>query len=187
MTGKEGHTDMTPQQIVGLGVRLVAVWVAIRAIFTLLMNARAFWAMDMADKALNTSVLTAFWIAVALVLWLFPMWIAHKLIPRTRFEDKLNLQPMEAARVGCCLICLWLLSNELHSFVWFVFKGALTPGDVSVIRHFSPEEQVQFAVVSTQVAFALFLTFGSGRFVALALREPAPLERSAPEVGGDDS
>ena len=85
----------------------------------------------MTDKVLNTSLLTGWWLAVAALLWLFPMWIAHRLIPRTRFENKLmNIQPREVARVGCCLIGLWLLSNYLGTLIWFLFKGALTPGTV---------------------------------------------------------
>jgi hypothetical protein len=174
---------MTPQQIVGLGVRLLAVWIAIRSIGIFFMNAAAFRAMDMTDKALNTSLLTGWWLAVAALLWLFPMWIAHRLIPRTRFESKLmNIQPREVARVGCCLIGLWLLSNYLGTLIWFLFKGALTPGTSSVIRSFTPEERLQFAVLSVQVAFALFLTFGSARFAILALREPRPSEGEEREV-----
>jgi len=63
---------MTPQQIVGLGVRLLAVWIAIRSVGIFIQNATAFRALDMADKAFNTGVLTAWWLAVALLLWLFP-------------------------------------------------------------------------------------------------------------------
>lgn len=173
---------MTPQQIVGLGVRLLAVWIAIRSVGVFLQNAGAFRAMDMADKALNTGVLTAWWLAVGVLLWLFPMWIAHKLVPRTRFENKLNIQPMEVARVGCCLLGLWLLSNELGSLIWFLFRGALSPGTSSVIRSFTPEERLQFFALSIQIAFALFLTFGSARFAILALREPKPSEGEGREA-----
>jgi len=171
---------MTPQQVVGLGIRLLAVWIAIRGIGIFFMNATAFRAMDMADKALNTSLLTAWWIAVALLLWLFPMWIAHKLIPRTRFENTLNIQPKEIARVGCCLLGLWFLTNHLGTMIWFLFKGALTPGTSSVVRSFTPEERLQFFGLSIQMAVALFLTFGSARFATLALRGPKP-----PEVEGE--
>jgi len=179
----EGIRLMTPQQIVGLGVRLLAVWIAIRSVGIFIQNAAAFRALDMADKAFNIGVLTAWWLAVALLLWLFPMWIAHKLIPRTRFENKLNVQPMEVARVGCCLLGLWLLANHLGTMIWFLFKGALTPGTSSVIRTFTPDERLQFLALSIQVAFALFLTFGSASFATIALRQPRTTgaEREAAE------
>lgn len=172
---------MTPQQFVGLGVRLLAVWIAIRTVGIFLANASAFRALDMADKAFNTGLLTAWWLSVALLLWLFPMWIAHKLIPRTRFENKLNIQPKEAARVGCCLLGLWFLTNHLGTMIWFLFRGALTPGTSSVIGSFSPEERLQFFGLSIQMAVALLLTFGSSSFAALALRESKPSEAEVEE------
>jgi len=160
---------MTPQQIVGLGVRLLAVWIVLRGLDVFLMNASAFRAMNLTDKVINTALLTVWWLGVAGLMWLFPMWIAHRLIPRTKFENKLDLNALDAARVGCCLIGLWIFANQLNTFVWLIFHGALSPGDSSVIRQLADQEKIQFLAVAIQLLFSIALIFGSARFATLAL------------------
>jgi hypothetical protein len=66
--------------------------------------------------------------------------------------------------------------------LWFLFKGALSPGTSSVLRAFTPEERLQVLGLSIQMAVALFLTFGSARFTMLALREPKPSKAEEEEA-----
>ena len=163
---------MTPQQFVGLGVRLVAIWIAVQNFAFLVSIPAMVRGVDRPDSAIYGYAIAVWWLIVAALLWFFPMWTAHKLIPRTRFENTIKLQPLEAARVGCSLLGLWLLANQLRGFLWFLVRGAFTPDKgTSVMRTFTPDEQIGIVVTVCQIAFALALIVYSARFATLALRE----------------
>lgn len=101
---------MTPQQAVGLASRLFAIWLALGA-FQSWMVVRAVHAEGLADAGwLQYSVPAIYWIA-AVLLWFFPMSIAHRLVPRTRFEDRLALPPQQVVVVACVVLglCIVLL------------------------------------------------------------------------------
>jgi hypothetical protein len=103
---------MTPQQIVGLAVRLFSVWL----VFLTLQFVGS-------GKALNVELGSeagyAYFIAatvmacLAAVLWFFPMWIAHKLVPRTQFENVLRIPAHQAVTVACVIIGLWLFASHV--------------------------------------------------------------------------
>jgi len=172
---------MTPQQLVGLGVRLVAIWMAVENFWFLLSIPTMVRSIDKPDSAIYGYAIGGWWLIVAALLWFFPMWIAHKLIPRTRFENAIKVQALEVARVGCSLLGLWLLATQLRGFLWFLMRGAFSPDkNTSVIRSFTPDEQIGFIVSACQIAFALALIVYSARFATLALREP---RASATESG----
>jgi hypothetical protein len=102
-----------PQQVVGLGVRLFAIWLALIGLdklggyFTTL--ARPGW-KEPAEYLLVVPLL--YWLVAAL-LWFFPMSVAHRLVPKTRFENVLSFAPLELARVGTALLGLWLLATSM--------------------------------------------------------------------------
>ena len=48
--------------------------------------------------------IAAIYLAGAAALWFFPMSIAHKLVPRTRFEDKLHLPVQQVVVVSCVVV-----------------------------------------------------------------------------------
>lgn len=103
---------MTPQQIVGLAVRLFAIWLI-------------FAALQMVGSGISVSnqagleptygffVWAALMFLLALALWFFPLVVAHRLIPRTRFEDVLRVPATQAAMVACVILGLWLFTSRV--------------------------------------------------------------------------
>lgn len=103
---------MTPQQIVGLAVRLFSVWL----VFQTLQFIRSGKALDgqLGNEAGSAYFLAALVMTcLAATLWFFPMWIAHKLIPRTQFENVLRVPAKEAVIVACIIIGLWLFTSQV--------------------------------------------------------------------------
>ncbi len=100
---------MTPQQIVGLAVRLFAIWVAFSALqmIGVGMSMNSQTGMQPTDAFFVSG---AVMFVVAILLWIFPLFVAHKLIPRTRFEDVLRVPATEAAMVACVILGLWLFA-----------------------------------------------------------------------------
>ncbi len=111
---------MTPQQIVGLAVRLFSVWL----VFLMLQfvgSGKALNAELGSEAGYAYFIAAVVMVCLAGALWFFPMWIAHKLVPRTQFENVLRVPAHEAVTVACVIIGLWLFtSHVLPSLAHFI-------------------------------------------------------------------
>jgi hypothetical protein len=98
---------MTPQQIVGLFVRIFAVWLAVSGIqiigYGVALDAQPGMERSVAPYAM---AIVIFVLAVA--LWFFPMVVAHKLVPRTHFDNVLRIPAHETAVIACLVLGLWI-------------------------------------------------------------------------------
>lgn len=100
---------MTPQQVVGVAARLFAVWLAINAVQSVAI-AQALAAQGN-QRAMTwlPYVFAGLYLLGAAFLWFFPMAVAHRLVPRTRFEDRITLPAQQAATVGCVIVGLLVI------------------------------------------------------------------------------
>lgn len=161
---------MTPQQIVGLGVRLFAIWLALQAAPWVAQLLRGTNDPVTAPIVPGILISAAAYVGTAVVIWNIPMWIAHKLIPRTAHENVLNLPLFDAARVGCALIGLWLLATTLQNIVWFFITALIASGSGSVFAATSKENKIALALDIFQVGLGLFLLFRSQWFAKFVSR-----------------
>lgn len=159
---------MTPQQIVGLGIRLFAVWLAISSV-RYLSSVPIYIAStgDIAEKVYQAYIVAAAYLGAALLLWFFPLTTAHKLIPRIHLNNKLKLNVMSVAQVGCALLGLWLLTKSLPGLIGNFLSLYIHQSSISDMATYS---QVEFGVYAFEVVFALFLVLKSRVFAALVLR-----------------
>lgn len=159
---------MTPQHIVGLGVRLFAVWLVISSIRYL--SSVPLYIVstgDITEKVYQAYIVAAAYLGAGLLLWFFPLTAAHRLIPGSKLNDKLRIDVMSAAQVGCALLGLWLLTKSLHGVVGNIL--ILYLNQIS-IRDFETYAQVEFWVYIFELVFALFLIFKSRVFATLVLQ-----------------
>jgi len=98
---------VTPQQLIGLFVRLLAVWLAVSGVQVIGIGL-ALDAQQMQEHTLVPYVISTVLFVVALVLWFFPMVVAHKLVPRTHFDNVLRIPAEEVAVVACVVLGLWV-------------------------------------------------------------------------------
>lgn len=165
---------MTPQQIVGLGVRMVSVWFFYQAATWVLQWLKltneplAKYMNGALEMGLFSAVL---YLLAGVFLWNAPMWVAHKLIPRTGHDNTLDVSLFDAARVGCALIGLWLLATTLQNIVWFLISALVASGSSSVFAAMSKENRVSLAVDVFQVVLGFALIFRSQIFARLVAKE----------------
>lgn len=120
---------MTPQQIVGLFVRLAAIYMAYTScnIFVIAsVAADHLPGMQSLSWGLGAGALV-----LAALLWLFPMAVAHALIPKTRETNVILLPARQAAAVGSALLGLWAVVNvvpHLPLMLYRVFGSPYGPG-----------------------------------------------------------
>ncbi|HWU35207.1 MAG TPA: hypothetical protein VN023_08240 [Methylovorus sp.] len=103
---------MTPQQIVGLAVRLFSIWLfifsfSIYGYISALSNQPGFEPYPLKYP------IVVFIMVLSILLWFFPMSVAHRLIPKTKYENILNIQSQEAVRVACIVFALLIFTVQV--------------------------------------------------------------------------
>lgn len=172
---------MTPQQLLAVGVRLFAVWLLLTSVsyFTAIPAALTSSPINSEASTQIAYALGAGYVLCALVLWLFPMLVAHKLLPKTAHTNHLNPQGHDLARVGCGLLGLWLLSRALPSVVWVFFRAFLFVDAGSTYATLPPDTKLDLAVALFETALGLLFLLKGKMFAALLVpNTPAPANRS---------
>jgi hypothetical protein len=103
---------MTPQQIVGLAVRLFSIWLFIFA-FQINGYISALNDQPGAEPIPLKYPIVGFVIVISVLLWFFPMAVAHQLIPKTKHENILSIRAQETVHVACVIFSLWLFIVKL--------------------------------------------------------------------------
>lgn len=154
-------TPMTSRQFVALGVRLFCVWLAIY----ILRYAPAFWLLEKQSSTTADPVPlvigTLLLVAIAVALWLFPLTVARKLLPRSALDQPISLPAHEQIeRAGFCLLGLWLLMQAVPSLVFegVVFYLYTRPGSGLGL---SPRQYAALARALVELGLAIWLLFGA--------------------------
>ncbi|MCL2075262.1 MAG: hypothetical protein FWH15_02250 [Betaproteobacteria bacterium] len=162
---------MTPQQIVGLFVRLFAIWLVVQAL-QLVGVGIEINRQPLQEQWAGYYYTSAIVVVVAAALWLFPMVVAHKLIPRTQFDNVLRVPAHEAAIVACIVLGLWLFVARALPLLthYFTVAALLWKNHISVYEAevANPARLIE-GVVTLLVCG--FLTF-KARFIANCLLLP---------------
>ena len=158
---------MSPHQILIVVTRLTAVvWV----LSTLSSSYTLFMYMD-ADDAYGASfgipitVIAAYMVLKLLVgvaLWVFPSFIAHKLLPEhasSKSENPITIQQWQT--LGFVLIGIWALSSSIpDALYWFEMHAALRQNGAS-FTDFDAEQKASVYSTVAEVTIGFFLVFGS--------------------------
>lgn len=167
---------MTPQQIVGLAVRLFAIWLVITAIQAV------GTALEIAGQpgAISSVVpygFAALFLVVAILLWLFPMVVAHKLVPRTRFEDTVRLPANDLLVVACVVLGLWVIVVRAVPAIAYYFSiAAFWLNSGQPITALERSRHIGFLIGLIHLAIGLFLVLRARQVTAYVLPRP-PGER----------
>jgi len=116
---------MTSQQIVGLAARLLAIWLAFSAL-QIIGNGIALNNQQGLEPTAAFFVWAGIMFLLTALLWFFPMVIAHKFIPRTKFEDTLHIPASQAVMIACVIFGLWLFTvRVLPRLAYYLSMAAM--------------------------------------------------------------
>jgi hypothetical protein len=177
---------VTPQQAVGLACRLFAVWLALGS-FQGWMLVRAAQTQGLAGSLwLQYSVPGIYWVA-AVALWFFPMSIAHRLLPRTRFEDRMAL-PAEKVLVVACVVLglLVLLLRALPALVTWMSLAALWLANGQTLAAMGPERHLRLLEGLVQLAVGFVFVLKAHAIAARILPRPGR-DHVSPSMLGDSA
>jgi hypothetical protein len=147
---------MTPQQIIGMLVRLFSIWLVVIAFQTLGI------AMTL-DKqfghagALTLFLVPALTLLLAVFLWLFPMTVAHSIVPRTHDANALRIPAREATAAASAIIGIWVLIGALPQLLASGGIAFLGGGSQVLSMYFTQDRIVEFMAVMLQCVIGLFL------------------------------
>lgn len=105
-------------------------------------------------------LLGAFALLLALMLWFFPMFVAHKLIPKTQFNDVIRLPVQETVVVACVIFSMWIFfAKVLPSLAFYIPLFAVMVHDKQPIASAEEFHFMRLAPIAIQLAVALLLAF----------------------------
>jgi hypothetical protein len=161
---------MTPQQFVGLAIRLFAIWLVLSSIRYLSSVPMEMARMEQITEHMYQAyfVGSAYLLAAA-VLWFFPMAIAHRLIPRTSFPERMTIPAFSAARVGSALIGLWLFAESVTGLTWYFFSALVFSTGGSFWDNMPLDTRIDAAVLIAQLVLSMFLIIGSSYFARIVV------------------
>ncbi|WP_076592210.1 hypothetical protein [Herminiimonas arsenitoxidans] len=163
---------MTPQQIVALGIRIFALFAAFHSIPYLIRTPT-----DISNTGFDSSVYLSygfgvFLLIIAILFWFFPMTLAHRIVPITKAENRLNVQAFDLVRAGGVLIGLWIFSIALPGALWFLSIGIATATEnQSYIAALPVEGKIKLAYYAVNLGLSLILIFKSHLFASIVIRD----------------
>jgi hypothetical protein len=152
---------MTNAQIVGLGVRLFAIWLAIYVV----RQTPGLVFIDSRDVPGSGLVIVTIAVAVVLLficvaLWRLPLVVAQRLIPQPTLDQPSRLPVEQLQTAAFCLLGLWLLTEALPHAVYvamIVYHSSKSNASVSL----SPWEYATTVQVLAELIIGLWLLFGA--------------------------
>ena len=151
---------MTPHQIVGLGVRLFAIWLLLSGIG----NAIGLLSLRNHGAAVPIPPLLLALSTVALVcgiLWAFPLAIAKGLLPKSSSQASDEPTFADWFSVGCSLIGVWALASAISTLASYLFVNyagyRMFPNSFSV----NPDWPLHIAYSVFQFLFGVWLLLGA--------------------------
>lgn len=147
---------MTPQQIVGMAVRLFAIWLVVIAFQTFAI-ARAMNAQLGGSGTIGLYIMPALPLVLAVLLWFFPMFVAHKIVPRTDETNTLHLPAHEMTAAASAIMGIWVLLAAIPhlaaagSILIFIGENS------NFATYFNPERKTQFLSMLLQCGLGAFL------------------------------
>lgn len=159
---------MTPQQLVGIAIRMFSITLAFFSLPYLSGLPTALRSHGMDDSASVSLVIGFIYLTVALLSWFFPMLISHKLVPKTNFENRFNTRPDEVATVGIALLGVWKVVDAAPDLVSYLFQTSLKAGSRSIFDALGAEGKADVSFILIELFIALIFLFRAhpiGKFI----------------------
>ncbi|MDX1499503.1 MAG: hypothetical protein R3176_06380 [Woeseiaceae bacterium] len=157
---------MSPHQILAVGVRLFAIWLAVQLVLTL--PFQLAWVATYLEQAYGSSsigisrlfygVTALLFIVLLIVLWRFPLTVAQRILPGSGEAIEDSGAPDLWLALGCALIGLWLLAVRVPAVVF----GLVQYGEGFVDR--LPYPGIMLAQHVAEILIGLWLALGAKGF-----------------------
>jgi len=163
---------MTPQQIVGLAVRLFAIWLGV---WVIQMFGIAYALRDSSNADMNELYLmsAALFSVIAVFMWLFPMALAHRLVPRTRHDNRLTLNGQQVIVVACVTVGLAVIGlKALEPALTYAISAAHFVRNGYQLSNLTADAHASGIAALAQLAVGVIMVMQARRLAGVILPPP---------------
>lgn len=161
---------MTPQQLTAIALRMFSIWLAITSIPYLFVISNKLAEYENQSGMFTAIGIGGAYLLAAIIVWFFPLSIAHKLVPKTKFENRLNTRPDEVATIAISLLGLWKLTNALPDLVAFLFQASLNSPSDSIFSSLDARGKSDVFFYCLEIGIAIFFLVQAHTIAKLLLR-----------------
>jgi hypothetical protein len=163
---------MTPHQLVGLFIRLFAIWLVISAIQ---MIGAGMALRDSVGYGAGAAYAVSIVLCItALIVWRFPLLIAGKLMPAAPDRAFTSISAVETATVACIVLGLWtLVGRVLPALIRDLEIIAVYRTNYQPLQSIAARDLSRLIESGVDIAVALILIF-KARWIALYLLRQSP-------------
>ena len=132
--------------------------------------------------ALIPASVSALLLGSAVLFWLFPMSVANRLVPRTRFNDHLRLPSQQALVVGCVILGLTcIVLRAVPSLASYLSVAAFWIASGQPITAMEPDRHIDGFVGLVELLAGIFLVKAAHAITTKIIPSPdGPLPSSTP-------
>lgn len=163
---------MSREDIVAVAARLFAVFLAIYALRALFILVQVSGQMELSARAILVSVAgCAAMAGAALLLWVFPLSVARKLLPvmkEPRSESVVGVDTLFS--LGLVLIGMWLLAGAIIDGVYWLSMVMAMRGAGMTMPDMAPDQKAGMIATGAEAIVALILILGSSGLRKLVYR-----------------
>ncbi|KUM03560.1 hypothetical protein AWB61_00035 [Chromobacterium sp. F49] len=156
-----------------MAARLFALWLVVISFQSLGIASFLGGRPDSGAAAPLLYVMPLLPLLLAAFLWFFPMFIAHKLVPRTHDANALKIPGRELLAAGTAILGLWASLRALPQL--FAVLGLLIAADRPALGfYFTPDRRLDLLSCLLEAAFGIFLVARPWWVARRILPEGAP-------------
>lgn len=157
---------MTNAQIVALGVRLFSIWL----VLYLFGHAPGLWTFVEHGKSGGGAgfvvAVCAVLVLAAVALWIFPLAVARKLMPKATLDQPTPLPVEQVQRAGFCLLGLWVLTEAIPDLIYYATAFAVSTSP-SALMSFDKNTYANVAHTIVEFLLGVWLLLGARGLVGL--------------------
>jgi hypothetical protein len=160
---------MTGAQLVGLGVRLFAIWLVVYV----LRYIPGVWRFSASAASVGTESTNAVIVAVTIAilalaagLWFFPLTVASKLLPPTAKTDQAHIPIEQVQSVGFSLLGLWVLTSAVPDSFYWVFMTYQSSRPNSILE-LGSSDYAYVVTTAVELVLGVWLLLGARGLVGL--------------------
>lgn len=151
--------NMTPQQIVGLAVRLFSIYLLFLALQVIGYGNEVNRQPGLGPTNVHY-LISGIVILLGAFLWFFPMFVAHKLVPKTKFDNVLRIPAHEAVTVACIIFAMGLfLFKVLPALAFYIPLLVVMVRDNQTIANYEEFHLMRVAPIAIHLAVSMLLAF----------------------------
>lgn len=152
---------MKSQQILGVCLRLFAIWLVIKSIQYLTILPYNSYQENGTEQIFVSFIIGLAHLIGAFVIWLFPMSISSIITPYIENEKNNEIQLNQIAMLGISLIGLWIIADVIPALISYFYQMYLNSGDVPMFSILNEREKADILFMVLELVIGLTLFFYS--------------------------